>query len=396
MKLRFNHNAGFWATAYVYLVTMAFSTVPAPLYLLYQERDGFNTLMITVIFAGYAIGAMVSLFFVGHVSDWVGRRRILLAAIGLNIVSAGIFLVGSGLWELIVARVMSGIAVGMVTGTATAYLAELHSIARPDTPRTRTDLVASAAPMIGLGSGALIAGWLAAYVSQPLLVPYYVFVGLLVVAFIGVCLTPETVTHATDRAVYRVRRIALPAQARGRFLAASGTALASFAMLAVFSSVSPAFMAGTLGYTSRALAGTVTFLVYVAGALAPLFLLRMRLRQLLVTGFALMLGGLLALIVGVWLANFGLFLVAGVVVGAGCGILFKGCVSTVIELASPQHRSETMAGLFLTAYIGLSIPIIGLGAAALYVSMKMALLVFALLFFGLVVLTRRRLLGPIR
>src|SRR5689334_14257373 len=116
MKLRFGHNVGFWVAAYVYFVTMAFSTVPAPLYLQYQERDGFNTLMITVIFAGYAIGAMISLFLLGHVSDWVGRRRILLAAIGLNVLSAGVFLVGLGLWELIAARVMSGVAVGMVTG----------------------------------------------------------------------------------------------------------------------------------------------------------------------------------------------------------------------------------------------------------------------------------------
>lgn len=394
MTLRFDHNAGFWVTAYVYLVTMAFSTVPAPLYLLYQERDGFNTLMITVIFAGYAIGAIVSLFLLGHVSDWIGRRRILLAAIGLNIVSAVVFVLGSGLWELIVARVMSGVAVGMVTGTATAYLTELQGVARPGASRTRVDLVASAAPMIGLGSGALIAGWLAAYVAQPLIVPYYLFIGLLVVAFIGVCLAPETVKRVTDYTTYRVRRIVLPAQARGRYLAATGTALASFAMLAVFSSVSPVFMAGTLGHPSRALAGTVTFLVYMAGALTPLLLLRFRLRRLLVAGFTLMLGGLLLLIAGVWLANFGLFLVAGVIVGAGCGILFKGCVSTVIELADPKHRSETLAGLFLTAYVGLSIPIVALGATALYVSMKVALLVFAILFFGLVVLTRRQLLGP--
>lgn len=394
MRIRLGHGAGFWVAAYVYFATMAFSTVPAPLYLLYQERDGFNTLMITVIFAGYAIGAMVSLFLLGHVSDWVGRRRILLAAIGLNIVSAGVFLVGSGLWELIAARVMSGIAVGMVTGTVTAYLTELYSVVRPDGPRTRVELVASAAPMIGLGSGALIAGWLAAYVSNPLQLPYYLFIGLLVLALIGVYLAPETVKRRTQQVAYRVRRIALPVQARGRFLAASGVALASFAMLAVFSSVAPAFMAGALGHTSRALAGTVTCLVYVAGALAPLFLLRLRLRQLLVVGFAFMLGGLLLLIAGMWLANFGLFLVAGVVVGAGSGILFKGCVSTVIELAPAQYRSETLAGLFLTAYIGLSVPIIALGVASLYVTMQVELVGFAVIFFSLVALTRRRLLDP--
>src|SRR6266849_3237963 len=98
------HGIGFWVTAYVFAVAMAFSTVPTPLYVLYQRRDGFSTTMITVIFAVYALGVTASLFLAGHISDWLGRRRTLLAAVLLTLVAATSFLVWRSTAGLLVAR----------------------------------------------------------------------------------------------------------------------------------------------------------------------------------------------------------------------------------------------------------------------------------------------------
>jgi MFS family permease len=66
---------------------MAFSTVPAPLDVLYQARDQFSAFLVTVIFAAYAIGAIASLFLAGHISDWLGRRRIALIGLAVNMLS---------------------------------------------------------------------------------------------------------------------------------------------------------------------------------------------------------------------------------------------------------------------------------------------------------------------
>ena len=78
------HNAAFWIVGYTFAVTMAFSALPAPLYVLYQARDHFSTFMITVIFAAYAAGVVASLFLAGHLSDWAGRRRMVLLAVVVN------------------------------------------------------------------------------------------------------------------------------------------------------------------------------------------------------------------------------------------------------------------------------------------------------------------------
>lgn len=89
---RLGHGTGFWVVAAAFLLALAFSTVPTPLYPLYQQRDGFPTVVITVVFAAYALGVVASMYLIGHVSDWLGRRRMALAAVLAEAVSAAVFL----------------------------------------------------------------------------------------------------------------------------------------------------------------------------------------------------------------------------------------------------------------------------------------------------------------
>src|ERR1700684_904024 len=86
------HHIGFWLVAYAFAVTMAFSAVPTPLYVLYQARDGFGSVPLTLICAAYAVGVALSLLLAGHLSDWAGRRRMLAVAIAVNVASGVLFL----------------------------------------------------------------------------------------------------------------------------------------------------------------------------------------------------------------------------------------------------------------------------------------------------------------
>jgi MFS family permease len=114
--------------AFAFLTVMAFSAVPSPLYGLYRERDHFSLFMITVIYAVYAVGVIGSLLLAGHLSDWYGRRQLLLPGLGLAITSAIVFLVAKSLPGLLVGRLLNGIAIGIIVSTATAYLSELPSV----------------------------------------------------------------------------------------------------------------------------------------------------------------------------------------------------------------------------------------------------------------------------
>src|SRR5208283_4485781 len=262
--------AGFWIVAYVFAVTMAFTTVPAPLYVLYQARDHFGAAMVTVIFAAYAAGVVTSLLLAGHVSDWLGRRRIVAAAVGINMAAGIVFLAWPTVTGLLADRVVSGISAGLITATATAFLAELHSSSRLGVPSARAELVSTAANLGGLGFGALLAGFLAEYTAAPLWLPYLVAEGLMLAGAIALAAAPETVTRPDPLPRYRPQRVRIPAGQRPVFYAAGLAAAAAFALFGLFTSLAPGFIAGTLHQSSHALAGLSTFIMFGAAALAQI------------------------------------------------------------------------------------------------------------------------------
>ena len=387
------HRAGLWAVAFAFTTVLAFSTVPTPLYAIYQARDGFSTFMVTVIFAAYAVGVILALFFAGHVSDWLGRRRALVPAVLTSVVSALVFVFWPSLPGLLVGRVLNGLSVGVVTATATAYLAELHLGARPGASPKRAQVLANTANLGGLGLGPIIAGALTVTVQAPLTVPFVLFAALLALAAIGVALTPETVTRQSPRPAYRPQRVAVPAEARGRFFGAAAGGGAALAAFGLFTSLAPSFLADTLHQTSHLLAGIPAFTAFASAVAAQLATDAWPVRRLLATGMATLSAGLVLVVVAIWIPSLAGFLAGGVIAGAGAGLLFKGGIVTASSVAAPERRAEVLAGFFLAGYIGISVPVLGLGILDQFIEPKVALLAFAALLLAGIAASAHTLLG---
>ncbi|WUJ73749.1 MFS transporter [Kribbella soli] len=383
-RIRFAHAPGFWVIAAAFLTTMAFSTIPTPLYAIYQQRDGFPTYVITVIFASYAVGVMASLYLAGHVSDWLGRRRVALLAVLAEALSAAIFLIWSAVPGLLVARFICGVGVGVLTATATAHLSELRQIARPGEDPSRSALISSMVNLGGLAFGPLIGGLLAQYVSAPLQRPYEIFLVLLLLSAVGIALVPETVERLEERPAYRPQRVALPSSARPLFFASAIGAFAAFAIFGLFTSLAPTFLAGVLHHTSRLLAGVVTFAVFIAGAVSQAVFVRLSRPHQLRLGLVAMSVGLVGVAAGGLIPNLWLFIIGGVVAGVGVGLVFRGAVATAASLADPSSRGEVLAALFLIAYAGLAIPVLAIGLGIALLPAQVALLVFSVLILILV------------
>jgi MFS family permease len=378
---RRRHGIGFWVVAVTFLTLAAFTTVPSPLYGIYQARDGFSEFMLTVIYAAYAVGVIGALALAGHLSDWYGRRRLLIPAAAFTVASAIVFLTWKSVPGLLLARVLSGISIGLTLSTATAYLAELDARHRPQAPGTRAQVTATTVNMGGLGVGALIAGVLAQWAGDPLTVPYVVFLIAALVALVAVALSPETREPVSPRPRYRPQRASVPAEARGEYYAAALSAFIVFSALGLFAGLAGLFLVVALHHPSHALAGATLFAVFSAGVVAQLATMNWSLRRVLAGGMALMLLGLAAVVTAVWLPapSLALFIIGGTVTGAGGGAIFKGAVGTVIRISPPESRAEALAGTYLAAFVGLSLPIIGAGLAlAAGVSPRVTLLGFAI------------------
>jgi MFS family permease len=377
---RRHHSFGFWVAAAALLVNMAFSAVPTPLYVLYQRRDHFSTLVVTLVYSVYAVGVIGSLFLGGHVSDWLGRKLVFVPALLANVVAATIFVVAPSLSGLFLARVVSGVSVGLTTATATAYLAELHLGATAGNhDGHRSQVVATAANLGGIGIGPLVAGLLAQYAPQPLRLPYYAFGALLLALAVLTMLSPETAPRREPAPTWRPQRIAVPPKMLPTFVAATSAGVAAFAVYGVFNSLAPTFLAETLHEASHAVAGAVAFAAFASGAVAQVAVRRLVLHTVLRLGIAALLPGLALFAAGMWLPSLALFVLGGVVAGAGSGLLFRGALAAAASTAPPEARAEVLAGYFLGAYLGLSVPVVALGVAARWVASRDAMLAFTVL-----------------
>jgi MFS family permease len=358
--------------ALAFTTAMAFTTVPTPLWSLYAERDRFSSLTVTIVFAVYALAVALSLFVAGHLSDAYGRRRVLMPAVAVEIVAAVVFVVWPSLPGLLLARVLTGLGVGAVTATATAWLGELGT-------GRHAQVVATGANLGGLGLGGLVSGVLAQFAAGALVVPFVVFVAALALAAVALLAAPETRHPSLPHPRYRPQRVSVPEGARGRFLAAALGAAIAFSVFGLLTSLAPSFLAGTLHKPSHALAGAVSFAVFATAASAQTLTASRPPHQLVAMAIPALLTGLGLLTAAVWLPapSFGALVAGDVVVGAGAGLMFKGAVATVSEISSPEHRAETLAGLFLAAYLGLAGPVVGLGALTQITSTRVSLLVFA-------------------
>jgi MFS family permease len=387
---RTTHRVGFALVALAYAAATAGGSVPTPLYVLYQRRDHFGTTMISVVFAVYVIGVVAGLLVAGAHAERIRRRPLLGAALALQILAAAVFLAWPDLPGILTGRVLSGLSIGLLSGPATAYLIELRRRALPDGDPRQAEVVATAANLGGIAAGPLLSGVLAEWAPAPLRLPFVVIGALLALAAILLAAVPETAGTPATRA--NRRPLGTAPEQRHLFLASCSGGLLAFAMFGLFSALSPTFLSGTLGYHSHALAGLVAFVGLGAAAFGQVGLRKLPPRQAMRTVVVAMPVGLALIVGAVWAGSLGLFIAGGVLTGGAAGLLFRACLTTVVQLSTPERRAGMLATLFVTGYSGLALPVIGLGLATQLAGTRGALAGFAILaLVGLAVVAAVRL-----
>lgn len=361
---------GFALLTYALTVVMLGATLPTPMYELYGERMQFSVLTTTVIFAIYAISVLAALLFLGRWSDVIGRRPMLLAGAGLAIASSVVFLFADSVPILLVGRVLSGLSAGIFTGTATAAIIEAASPAW----RPRAAAVATVANLGGLGLGPLVAGILVQYAPSPLDLSFAIHAVLVVGAVVAVVLAPET---SQRQGRLGIQRLSVPPQTRAVFVVAATAAFAAFAVNALFASVVPSFVSELMGVHNHAVAGAVAGLMVLSAAATQPASLLVPPRRAVAVGSAILVVAMVMLSVALGFSSLWGLIVAAVVAGIGQGLSFGRGLAAISECTPPERRAEVSSTYFLVAYVALSLPVIGFGAAAQHWGLQLTGEVFA-------------------
>jgi MFS family permease len=365
--------------ALVFAATMLGTTLPTPLYVIYQAQWHFPAAIVTVIFAAYAAGVLAALLLAGRSSDQAGRKPVLAVALAGSALSTVVFILAPNVGVLLAGRILSGLSAGLMTGTATAALTDLAPA------RGRASLVATVANMGGLGLGPLIAGLFAQYVPHPTTAVFEAYLAALAVAALGLLFIPETVGQR-QRPALRFTGLGIPDRGRGEFLAAGASGFSAFSLLGLFSALAPTFLGTELHEHSHAVAGLVVFLVFGAATLTQLVAARYHTRPVMLAGLGLMLAGLVLIVAALARAETALFLIGAVVIGAAAGAVFLGSLATANRLAPPLQRGQVISAYFVACYCGLIIPVIGVGVLAGLIGDFAAVLVLSIVLGALCVL----------
>ncbi|WP_081639721.1 MFS transporter [Actinomadura flavalba] len=343
---------GFWIVAVAFAVLMAFGTAPTPLWPLYAARDGFGPTTLTAVFSGLVIGAALSLLGVGHLSDRLGRRRMAEWALGAAALAAVVFAGWEDVPGILAARVLNGVAIGLMAGTATSYLFDLYARAYPGRNARPAAMVATAANLGGLALGPFAAGLVATWTSDPLLYTQIGFAVALGVMLALVALVPETVD--TGKAG-RPPRFALRPAGRTVFGSAGLLGFVAFGLFGLFASLGSSVVRD-LGVDAPLLSALPTIVMFAVAACAQIALDRAPWRRVL-------LGGAVAFPVGLALAAlalvhpaYWLYVLGAAVAGGGAGLLFKTGLTRGAEVAQPYSRAGVLAVFYTIAYVGMAVP----------------------------------------
>jgi len=373
-KRRLPRPIAFAAIAAIFVTFAAASAAPSPLYVVYQQEWGFSASTLTVIFAGYVAGLITALLVLGALSDHVGRRPVLAAAIALEAVSLVLFLTAGDVGLLLAARVVQGIATGAAMTTLGASLVDLNP---PHAPG-RAGLINGIAPVSGLAVGALGCGALVQYAPSPTHFVYALLLFGMVLAALVVAWMPETSVRRPGGAASLKPRLGVPARLRADVLALSPIIVASWALGGLYMSLGPSVAAGVFGLSSHLIGGLVVTLLCGTGATTSFLLRKRPTPQVLALAGTMLTIGTGTSIVGVEVSNIVLAGVGTVLSGIGFGASALASFGTLALLAAPHERGELFAVALVIAYVAFSVPAVVAGLAAGSVGLHTTVLVYGL------------------
>jgi MFS family permease len=362
----------FWFT--IALVTLLFlaSSAPSPMYIVYQARWHFSSTVLTGLFSIYSLTVMLALVLLGHISDGVGRRRVLIC--GLLITSLGLVLFASArnVGWIFAARAVQGLGVGISSTTLAALALEVQ----PGRSLPSAAMATTIAGGVGMAIGSLLAGVFLQYVFNPTVSLYVLLLGLFFGGLVACRCLPQTVSYPRGSRTFWPPRIAVPRTAYRPFALYSAGSMVTWAVGGVYLALGPSIAAVLLHSGNHVIGGLVVFELGAGGTLGALVSSRRSSRSLITVGALLIVLGMGVVVASVLHPSVPLFFAGSAVLALGWGQTNIGSFRALVALARPGRRAEMLAAIYLVLYLAFSIPVLLVGVATDHIGFKTTTVVF--------------------
>ncbi len=371
--------AAFWLVAGVFCLLFVGAGAPSPLYGIYRAQLRFSATTLTAVFATYALVLLLTLLVFGSVSDYLGRRRVILAALTVTAGACAVFLTANSVGLLFAARALQGVGVGTAIGALGAALIDLQPEGSGLAP-----LVTAAASALGLGAGVLGTSALAQYGPAPTRLVWWLLLGASATAAAGILAMPEPGTRRAGVLASLRPRVGVPRQARRAFATAVPCLVAVWALSGLYQSLGPSLAAQVTGSRDLLWGGLLNFLLTGVAATATAEFRGLTPRTALLAGCLVLLAGLAVTFAAIATTTAAAFLAGTAVAGVGFGPALLGANRTLIPLAAPAQRAGLIAAIFIINFLGLSNPVVIAGVATAHFGLHRTALAYCVAMAALV------------
>jgi predicted MFS family arabinose efflux permease len=338
----------FYLQASIILFFLAGSIAPTPLYVVYQAKWGFSPITVTVVFGIYALAVLCALLVVGSLSDYVGRRPVLLVTTLMQALTMALFATAHGVPALLAARVVQGLATGAAAGAVGAGLLDLD--------REKGTLANAVGPMLGTATGGLLSGLVVQYLPAPTQLIYALLGFVFIVQACGVALMPESATTRSGALASLRPHLSVPLHLRQPLLLAAPALVGTWALVGFYASLGPTLVRKLAESSSLVLGGLIVFVLASSGALTVLLTRHQAAERLMRLGTVALFSGVALTLFAIAYAWLPLFFLGTAVAGAGFGSGFQGAIRTVVSLAGPSERAGVLSVLYVIAYLAMGLP----------------------------------------
>ena len=345
---RLPDSAAFYLLASVIASFLAGSSAPTPLYGVYASAWRFSAITTTVVFAVYALAVLAALLTAGSLSDHIGRRPVLLAAIAAQAVVMVVFATAGGMPQLVMARIIQGLGTGAGIGAIGAGLLDLD--------KAKGTIANAVAPWVGFAAGPVGSGLLVQFLPAPTRLVYLVLFAVFAAQAVGVWLMRETAAPIPGALASLRPTFTLPPAARRPFLLALPALIAVEALVGFYASLGPALVQHVANSRSIVLGGLPLFVLAAGAAVTVRLLHRRSARTAILTGAGALLAGVGLVLLAVGTGSAAAFFAGTVVAGVGVGGGFQGAIRSVLPLAAANQRAGVLSMVWVVAYLALGVP----------------------------------------
>jgi len=347
---------------------LAGASAPTRLDALLTVENGFPPEIFSVFYGICAFAALLSLLVVGSLSDYIGRRPVLIVAALLHATSMWLFTRVQGVptEELFVGRVLQGVAIG---GAVSALGAGMLDVAP-----AKGIMANVIAWMLGVATAGVTGSFLQ-YLPNPTRLTYAVFGAIYLALAIGVALMPESLTVRAGTRAWLRPSFRLPREVLKPLLLAMPTWLASSGMLGFYCwhgpdllryfeliRLQPAsgwifYAPGTSPPSGLLALGGLTLFAFGGGAVGAVRLtFKCTPCDGTRVGMVLLLLGSALTMLAMRISSSPLLFVACVIAGAGSGAAWQAALCSVLLIASPPQRAAVSSVLYLVVCVATALP----------------------------------------